>query len=152
MKLLKKVLVFALIAVMVLTAAACGEKDEDGNKGNAGATATPKPTPKLLVCDLTPAQLNSYYVEYTTARRTLTRVRKKQIMPYGGRGFGAIYAELFRRCMAEKVRYGVSDSQALARVLCEGNASCWFMSGQSARSSYYAGRSLYRRLAVNEAA
>lgn len=65
MKLLKKVLVFALIAVMVLTAAACGEKDEDGNKGNAGATATPKPTPKLLVCDLTPAQLNSYYVEYT---------------------------------------------------------------------------------------
>lgn len=110
------------------------------------------PSVSRLVEKVAAESAPSYYVEYTTARRTLTRVRKKQIMPYGGRGFGAIYAELFRRCMAEKVRYGVSDSQALGRVLCEGNASCWFMSGQSARSSYYAGRSLYRRLAVNEAA
>ena len=93
-----------------------------------------------------------YYVEYSTACKVLRRIRKYRCLPYGGRGFGAIYAELIRRVAPESLRYGIRNSRALARVLCEGNASCWFMTPDSARSSYYIGRSLYRLLAVNMAA
>lgn len=93
-----------------------------------------------------------YYVEYSTARRVLRRIRRTQSLPYGGHGFGAIYAELLRRVTAESLRHGIRNSRALARVLCDGNASCWFMTPDSARASYYTGRGLYRLLAVNMAA
>jgi hypothetical protein len=63
MKLFKRILVLALMAVMVLTMVACGGDKTDA--GNNGPVATPKPTPKLLICDLEPQQLTNYYVEYT---------------------------------------------------------------------------------------
>ena len=61
MKNLMKLVVLALAAVMVLSFAAC-EKDPDG------AQATPRPTPKSKVVDISAEQMNNYYVAYTVTK------------------------------------------------------------------------------------
>lgn len=60
MKTFKKIVLLALAVIMVFSMVACN--DEPANTDEA--TATPKPTPALLVCDLDADQLNNYYVSY----------------------------------------------------------------------------------------
>lgn len=62
MKNLKKLLVFAMVAIMALMVVACG--------GNGEEEATPKPrvTPKINVVDISAEQMNNYYVAYTVTK------------------------------------------------------------------------------------
>ncbi len=62
MKNLKKLLVFAMVAIMALMVVACGD--------NGGEEPTPaaRVTPKLNVIDISAEQMNNYYVAYTVTK------------------------------------------------------------------------------------
>lgn len=62
MKNFKKFVVLALAVAMAFSMIAC-----EGN-GNSGVQATPRPTPKPNVVDISAEQLNNYYVAYTVTK------------------------------------------------------------------------------------
>ncbi len=61
MKAFKKIMLLALAVIMVFSMVACNDTPDNTDE----ATPTPKPTPKVLACDVDQDQLNNYYVEFT---------------------------------------------------------------------------------------
>ncbi len=86
-----------------------------------------------------------YYITYGYALRRLRALRKQGDPSAGNpKGARALWAELHLRVDALSRRHGISDSEALARVLAEGRASSFFLAPRSALRLYQAIRFRHR--------
>ncbi|MCM1484220.1 MAG: hypothetical protein NC043_07775 [Muribaculaceae bacterium] len=79
----------------------------------------------------------SYYVGMPYALRVLRHIRRTGVMPWHGTGHGRRWVEIVRRVDAIRLRHGVSDPEALARVLAEGHASSFFIEPGTALRLYH---------------
>lgn len=84
----------------------------------------------------------SYYVGMPYAWRRLRHYRRTGHIPYRGRGAGRRWVEIFSRVDALRQRHGITDAEALSRVLAHGCASSFFIEPSS-------GVRLYHRLRYN---
>lgn len=73
----------------------------------------------------------------TYALKALRRIRRTGRMPWRGRGAGRRWAEIVARVDSCRARHGMSDPEALARVLADGHASSFFIEPSSALRLYY---------------
>lgn len=72
------------------------------------------------------AEASCYFVSFSHARRMLGRLRK--MTPETARRTGnGKWAELMERTEALKKQQGLTENQALTRVLCDGRASSFFL-------------------------
>lgn len=71
-------------------------------------------------------QASCYFVSFSHARRMLGRLRKMPPEAACRMGHGK-WAELMERTAELKRRLGLTENQALTRVLCDGRASSFFL-------------------------
>ena len=72
------------------------------------------------------APASCYYVSFSHARRMLGRLRKMPPEAARRTGHGK-WAELMERTAELQKRLGLTENQALTRVLCDGRASSFFL-------------------------
>lgn len=78
-----------------------------------------------------------YYVSFDYALRVLRYMRRSGIIPRQGNGAGALWRELGCKVTALQQRHCISDSEALSRVLADGNASSFFIRPATALRLYH---------------
>lgn len=110
-----------------------------------GEMAQAFPTVAEVTSRAAKAPAPSYYVGMTYGIRALRRIRRTGHLPWNGRGAGRRWAEIVARVDACRARHGVSDTEALARVLAYGHASSFFIEPSSALRLYHRLRRRHRK-------
>lgn len=77
-----------------------------------------------------------YYISFNYALRILRRMRRGYAHRTGNEA-GAMWREIDERVFNLEHRHHISDSEALARVLAEGNASSFFLRPATALRLYH---------------